>query len=319
MDKLIIDPEFRDKIPPLTEAEYEQLRENILSDGEVYEPIVTWQGTIIDGHNRWRIIQEHPEIPYRIKEMDFADKWEAFAWMYRKQLGRRNLTDEQKAYMIGKMYEARKNTESFKGNQYTNKSGGGQNVQHQSGQNVHLPTRRESRDGTAGQIGKEVGVDGRTVRRAADFAKGLDALKEVSAEAAEKVLSGGSGATKSFVSELPKMEKQEVEDAARAIISGSIKKPKTESEKSEYAKNRQLIAYIRKTNAEMASGKSKNYTEKDLVAELRVLRDEFIGKVKQTLKVRSDVIGNGEKVMDVLVSCERKIMEIEDQIGGKVK
>lgn len=312
-DSLIVNPEFRDKIPPLTEDEFKQLRENILSDGEVYEPIVTWNGTIIDGHNRWKVVQEHPEIPYRIKEMDFADKWEAFEWMYRKQLGRRNLTDEQKSYMIGKMYEARKKTQGGTGaNQHTVDK-------EQIGQNVHSATRRESRDGTAGQIGKEVGVDGRTVRRAADFAKGVDALKEVSTEAAEKVLSGGSGATKSFVSELPKMEKQEVQDAARAIISGNIKKPKTEAEKSEYAKNRRLIADIRKTNAEMASGKSKNYTEKDLVAELRVLRDEFIGKVKQTLKVRSDVIGNGEKVMDVLVSCERKIMEIEDQIGGKVK
>ena len=37
--ELKIDPEFRDKIPPLTDAEFEQLRENILADGEVYEPI----------------------------------------------------------------------------------------------------------------------------------------------------------------------------------------------------------------------------------------------------------------------------------------
>ena len=32
MIKLKIDPEFRDKIPALTEAEFEQLKENILSD-----------------------------------------------------------------------------------------------------------------------------------------------------------------------------------------------------------------------------------------------------------------------------------------------
>ena len=117
MVELKIDKEFREKIPPLTEAEFEQLRENILSDGEVYEPIVTWNGVIVDGHNRWKIIQENPKIPFRTKEMDFSDKWAAFEWMYRKQLGRRNLTEPQKAYMIGKMYEARKNTESFKGNQ----------------------------------------------------------------------------------------------------------------------------------------------------------------------------------------------------------
>ncbi len=92
--------------------------------------------------------------------MDFSDKWAAFEWMYRKQLGRRNLTEEQRTYMIGKMYEARKNTQGGTGaNQYTA-------CKEQTGQNVHSATRREIKDGTAGQIGKEVGVDGRTVRRA---------------------------------------------------------------------------------------------------------------------------------------------------------
>ena len=50
--------------------------------------------------------------------------------------------------MIGKMYEARKNTEAFKGNQYTLKRGDGQNVQNQ--------TRREIKDGTSGEIGKDI-------------------------------------------------------------------------------------------------------------------------------------------------------------------
>ena len=39
------DPTFQNVIPPLTEEEYSQLRDNILSDGEVYEPIITWNGT----------------------------------------------------------------------------------------------------------------------------------------------------------------------------------------------------------------------------------------------------------------------------------
>ncbi len=42
------------------------------------------------------------------KEMEFADKWEAFEWMYKKQLGRRNLTEENRMYVTGKMFESRK-------------------------------------------------------------------------------------------------------------------------------------------------------------------------------------------------------------------
>ena len=123
MLELKIDPEFRNRLWPLTEAEFEQLKENILSDGEVYEPIAVWNGIIVDGHNRWKIIQEHPEIPFRTKDMAFVNKYEAFDWMYKKQLGRRNLTAEQKAEIIGKMYESRRKaqgaSDGFRGNQYT--------------------------------------------------------------------------------------------------------------------------------------------------------------------------------------------------------
>ena len=92
--------------------------------------------------------------------------------MYRKQLGRRNLTEEQKTYMIGKMYEGRKNTASFKGNQYT-MSGGAQNA----------PKHKRMSE----ILAEELGVGKDTVKRSEKFAKGVDAIREVSPDAAEKV------------------------------------------------------------------------------------------------------------------------------------
>ena len=63
---IIVDPRFRDKIPKPSEEERRRLEENILADGLVREPLVLWKGTniLVDGHNRWDIIQKHPEIPY---------------------------------------------------------------------------------------------------------------------------------------------------------------------------------------------------------------------------------------------------------------
>ena len=56
MDELLrIDPEFESKIPPLTEEEYQLLEENILLDGVVLNPLIVWNGCIVDGHNRFRI------------------------------------------------------------------------------------------------------------------------------------------------------------------------------------------------------------------------------------------------------------------------
>ena len=94
MKKLIelkIDPEFESIIPPLTDDEFKQLRENILNDGEVLNPIITWQGIICDGHNRWKIIRENPGIPYKTYELIFNNRGEAKEWIIDNQLGRRNL------------------------------------------------------------------------------------------------------------------------------------------------------------------------------------------------------------------------------------
>ena len=105
---LTIDPEFAGKIPPLTDEELQQLEENILEDGRVINPLITWNGVIVDGHNRFRILQAHPEIPYTTFEKEFPDRFAVMAWICRTQLGRRNLTPDQKKYLIGKQYEVEK-------------------------------------------------------------------------------------------------------------------------------------------------------------------------------------------------------------------
>ena len=175
---LKIDPEFQAKIPPLSEAEFKQLEENILRDGEVYDPIVIWNGTIVDGHNRYRIIQDHPWLEWRVREIQFADKWEAFDWMCANQLGRRNLTDEQRTYLIGKMYEARKHAN-------IGAPVGNTNAKKQCTQNGNIEAKRVSE-----QIADELGIAKNTVIRAERFSKGIDAVRSVSPETAEKILTG---------------------------------------------------------------------------------------------------------------------------------
>lgn len=214
MQELRIDPEFRDKIPPLTDAEFSQLEENILRDGEVYEPITVWNGVIVDGHNRWKIIQAHPELKWHTRELDFADKWGAFEWMYRNQLGRRNLTDEQRTMLIGKMYEARKNA-------HGNHADRGADGRYLSCQNGNLGGIK-AKD----LIAKDLGVGGSTVVRAEKFAKGVDAIREVSAEAADKILQGNSGLSKKDVMDIPKMEESDRNYLAKAVASGDIKAAK---------------------------------------------------------------------------------------------
>ena len=105
---LKIDPEFEKVIPPLTKDEYHQLEENILDDGRIMMPIAVWGDIIVDGHNRYRIARKYGDIPFSTTQLDFANRYEAIAWICKNQLGRRNLSDEQKAYLLGKRYSAEK-------------------------------------------------------------------------------------------------------------------------------------------------------------------------------------------------------------------
>lgn len=217
---LIIDPKFRDKIPPLTDDEFRQLEENIVEAGEIYEPIVVWNGVIIDGHNRYKIAQMHPEVKWTTRSMEFADEWAAYDWMYSNQLGRRNLTEPQRIYMVGKKYEARKRSVGApKGNT---------NAEKQTGQNDRIVSTRETKDGTAGQIGNEVGMSEKNVRRAEKFAKGIDAIRNVSPEAADMILRGEAKVTKAAVATIAGADPELQQEAAQAIEKGKKLPPMTQ-------------------------------------------------------------------------------------------
>ena len=104
MLNLKIDPEFQSQIPPLTNDEFKQLEENILKEGKLISPLIVWNNTLVDGHNRYAILQKHPEIYFSTMPLRFENREEAIAWICRNQLGRRNLTPEQKKFLVGKQY-----------------------------------------------------------------------------------------------------------------------------------------------------------------------------------------------------------------------
>jgi hypothetical protein len=87
--EITIDPEFKALIPPLAADELRQLEENILRDG-CRDPLVVWNGILIDGHNRHEICTRHG-LPFETKEMVFDDRSHAEEWIIRNQFGRRNL------------------------------------------------------------------------------------------------------------------------------------------------------------------------------------------------------------------------------------
>ena len=102
--KLTIDHELAALIPPLRPEERAGLEASLLAEG-CRDPIVTWGGTILDGHHRYAICTEHG-IEFAVVERDFNDRGDARIWCLRNQGGRRNLTDDQRAMLAIVLQEA---------------------------------------------------------------------------------------------------------------------------------------------------------------------------------------------------------------------
>jgi hypothetical protein len=89
--------ELESLIPPLSNEEFKQLERNILEEG-IREPLITWNGILIDGHNRYRIAQEH-DINYKTLEKKFDNINRVKEWMINNQFGRRNLSNYQRSVL----------------------------------------------------------------------------------------------------------------------------------------------------------------------------------------------------------------------------
>ena len=188
MINLKIDPEFQSQIPPLTDDEFKQLEENILKEGKLLSPLIVWNNTLVDGHNRYAILQKHPEIYFSTMPLPFESRGEVLAWICKNQLGRRNLTPEQKKFLIGKQYSVEHRKPGGNGNnQYTATTQ--EAVQEELCQiDTIPPTSAEA--SIRKQIAERNNVSESYVARSEKFMRGVEIMEQMVPGMQEKILSG---------------------------------------------------------------------------------------------------------------------------------
>lgn len=249
---LIIDEEFESVIPPLTDEEFELLKESVLNDGEVYHPLVVWNNIIVDGHHRYKILKEHPEVKYRIKERAFENRYEAISWICLNQLGRRNLNDAQKKMLIGRRYKtekmARGASDGFRGNQHKKSV---------KGQNVPLPDDVHI---TSSRIATEMGTNEKTVRRAEKFVDGVDAAEEVLPGVTKDITSGKIKPKQADVAAIAKAPAEE-----RRQLAENLYKESTPEEKARNKNKRDLMKAIRMCDATHIPSDTNKITPQDML------------------------------------------------------
>jgi hypothetical protein len=162
---IIIDPEFRDLIPPLSPEEFDQLEKSVVGQG-ILSPLLVWkeENILIDGHNRHKICTEFKK-QFPIKELSFDDREQVKRFIILNQLGRRNVTPETASMLRAAFAESMSKGQGAPiGNNRAEK------------QKPHNEVFDSEPQSTSSAIAKATGVSKATVERDVQLGKALDKL-----------------------------------------------------------------------------------------------------------------------------------------------
>ena len=202
--RLTIDETIRRTLIPLREDELQLLEQSVLAEG-IRDPLVVWnrdgEYVLLDGHHRYELAQKHG-LTFSTIGLQFNNREEAIQWVLQNQLARRNLTDEQRTLILGRLYNQMKLAQG----------------RPPEDEKVVNFTTFSGSAATARHVGGMFGVGEKTVRNAAEFAKAVDTLAEIEPKAAEVVLLGKLPDAKTA---LPKVEPELLPKVAERIAQGN--------------------------------------------------------------------------------------------------
>jgi hypothetical protein len=160
-ENITILEEIKTWIPPLTLEEFEQLTQNIREEG-CRDALIIWEKyedddkkyILVDGHNRYAICTELKK-EFRFELREFKDLDQVKNWMIINQLGKRNITEDEKSYLRGIQYKIEKKQ--------------GQRTDLTSGQNDQKLETRE-------KLALQHKVSAKTIQRDEKYAESIDKI-----------------------------------------------------------------------------------------------------------------------------------------------
>jgi len=206
--EIIIDEEFKLILPALDEQTYAWLEENILEYG-CREPLVLWNGTLIDGHNRYEILMKH-ERPFNTVNMEFDSRDDVLIWIISTQISRRNLNPLQLSYYRGLHYSADKRV-------VTNPAGKNQ-------YNVVVPQNEEQprMQSTVSRLAELYKVSRSTIERDAQIANAINSIGKTSPDIKTDILSGKTRISRRKLQELSSGTEDDITNLIGQITDGTL-------------------------------------------------------------------------------------------------
>lgn len=310
--KLKIDREFKNLIRPLSPKEYEQLEANIVADG-CRDPIVTWNGYIIDGHNRYEICRRH-NIEFKVKEMQFDSRDDVIVWICSNQLGRRNITEETRKYLIGMQYETEKVI-----NRKRNAQGRNQYTEASKPQSTEQPLFTGIR--TAQRIAEENHIANGTVQKYGIYARALESIEAKCPELVPKILSGRYKVSHANVCELAKRTPDELKRISSKM--NRTKTPFIKYSNSRTAIKGSAVESVYPSHDSSSIGSIKEMPVYDPDAEIKRLTltiPSWTDSIKRTRSVINIMLasdGAKDKLMQELFLLEDEITYMLNKLIGE--
>lgn len=292
---ITIDKEFESLIPPLSPEEFQQLEENCVKEG-IRDALITWNGILIDGHNRFKIAAKHG-LHWNEKRMEFADRDSAKLWIIRNQKGRRNLrpldlimlsSEEEK--LVAK--EAKKRTGGRPPKADTNSCP------------VSPQTRQEKRkNSTDYKIAKSIGIGEDTYR------KGKTILSSGNSELIQQVRNGEKSIHQGWT-DLKEKERRQTDLSAKAHLEKAEERHKdfTESKTVNIAD----VAQDKKDSAEIARSRY-NEIYNAIKKILFIGASNFDYSIISPKTINQDEIRRLQGELNISIEVLKKI---KNEIGG---
>lgn len=185
--------EYAKLFPPMSEEEFEELVEDIRQNGQL-EPIIVYEGKILDGRNRYNACLK---LGIKPKMIDYnGESLDPLNFVISKNIKRRHLTASQKALLalelkplLEKEAKKRQAIGHYNAPQYKEKPV------------VPKVAQLEEKGRTIEQVGKIVGVGKEYIRQA-------EKVKKEAPELAEKIMSGEMNLSEAY-KEIRKRQREE--------------------------------------------------------------------------------------------------------------
>lgn len=205
---LITDPELARLSLPLSEEKLQKLELSLMREG-CREPIVVWEGIILDGHKRYEICS-YEEIEYPIEVKQFSSRDEAILWLCRKRIPEIDKDSWPYRYLTGKALVCTRNL--IHAHQWEN-----------SLLFEGITFASENKVGRiAAIVAQMVGVNRNTVDRYGRFAKDMDKIADKDAGLFSAILAGKIEITYARTTEWADMDSAKLGNIRRRLLKDEI-------------------------------------------------------------------------------------------------